>query len=48
MPHSISDYASMANALEQSGDYRVLRRLIPRAMSKPPLEDQNIAILLDF
>ena len=25
-----------------------LRRLVPRAMSKPPLEDQKIAVLLDF
>jgi DNA polymerase-3 subunit epsilon len=35
-------------ALELSGDYRVLRRLAPRALSKPPLSDSKIAILIDF
>jgi DNA polymerase III subunit epsilon len=48
MSHSPSDYASMANALETSGDYRVLRRLVPRAPSKPSLDDSKIAILIDF
>lgn len=37
----------MASALEQSEDYRVLRRLIPRALSKPPAEDSKTGILLD-
>jgi hypothetical protein len=38
----------MANALEQSENYRVLRRLIPRTLSKPPAEESKIGILLDF
>ena len=38
----------MANGLEQSEDYRVLRRLVPRALSKPPVEDFKMGILLDF
>jgi DNA polymerase III subunit epsilon len=48
MSYSVSDYISMANALENSGDYRVLRRLVPRALSKPPLDGSKIAVLLDF
>jgi DNA polymerase-3 subunit epsilon len=48
MSYSVSDYVSMANALEHSGDYRVLRRLVPRALSKPPLDGSKIAVLLDF
>ena len=38
----------MANGLEQSEDYRVLRRLVPRALSKPPVEDFKMGTLLDF
>lgn len=48
MPHSAADLAAMADALEQSGDYRILRRLIPRGLSKPPVEDSKIGVLLDF
>ena len=48
MPDLTNDYESMASALEQSGEYRVLRRLVPRALSKQPLADSKIAILLDF
>jgi hypothetical protein len=38
----------MATALDQSENYRVLRRLIPRTLSKPPAEESKIGILLDF
>ena len=48
MPDLVTDYAAMASALEQSGDYRVLRRLVPRALSKPPSDSSKIAILIDF
>ena len=48
MSYSADDLASMANGLEQSEDYRVLRRLVPRALSKPPVEDFKMGILLDF
>ena len=47
MSYSANDLALMANALEQSEDYRVLRRLVPRALSKPPMEDSKIGILLE-
>lgn len=48
MSHSAADLAAMADALEQSGNYRILRRLIPRGLSKPPAEDSKIGVLLDF
>jgi DNA polymerase III subunit epsilon len=48
MPDLHDDFESMASALEQSGEYRVLRRLVPRPLSKQPLPDSKIAILLDF
>jgi DNA polymerase-3 subunit epsilon len=48
MPYLPTDYASMVSALEQSGDYRILRRLVPRPLSKPPLENSKIAIVIDF
>ncbi len=48
MPYLTNDYESMASALEQSSEYRVLRRLVPRALSKQPLAGAKIAILLDF
>ena len=43
-----TDYAAMAAALEKTGDYRVLRRLVPRTLTKPPPDNSKIAILLDF
>jgi DNA polymerase-3 subunit epsilon len=48
MPYLPTDYASMASALEQSGDYRILCRLVPRLLSKPPLDNSRIAIVIDF
>lgn len=48
MPHSVDELNAMANALEQSGDFRILRRLLPRALSGPPAEDCKIGVLLDF
>jgi DNA polymerase III subunit epsilon len=48
MPDLANDYEAMASALEQSGEYRVLRRLVPRPLSKQPPEGSKIAILLDF
>ena len=48
MPDLVTDYAAMASALEQSSDYRVLRRLVPRALSKTPSDSSKIAILIDF
>jgi DNA polymerase III subunit epsilon len=48
MPYLPTDYASMASALEQSGDYRILRRLVPRIRSKPPVDNSKIAIVIDF
>jgi DNA polymerase-3 subunit epsilon len=44
----VADYAAMANALEQSGDYRVLRRLVPRPLSKPTSNSSKTGILIDF
>jgi DNA polymerase III subunit epsilon len=48
MPYLPTDYASMASALEQSGDYRILRRLVPRTLSKPPPDNSKIAVVIDF
>ena len=48
MSHSTADLAAMAGALEQSGNYRILRRLIPRGLSKPPAEGSKRGVLLDF
>ena len=48
MPDLVTDYAAMASALEQSGDYRVLRRLVPRALSNHRPIASKIAILIDF
>jgi DNA polymerase-3 subunit epsilon len=48
MSHSATELAAMADALEQSGNYRVLRRLIPRSLSKLPVGNSKIGILLDF
>ena len=44
------DLSSMAEALESSGDYRVLRRLVPRAVSVPVSPDQptKVGLLIDF
>lgn len=47
MSYSPADLAAMATALDQSNDYRVLRRLVPRGLSKPPAEDCKIGVLLD-
>jgi DNA polymerase III subunit epsilon len=47
MSHSAADLAAMATALDQSNDYRVLRRLVPRGLSKPPAEGSKIGVLLD-
>lgn len=48
MSHSATELAAMADALEQSGNYRILHRLIPRGLSKPPVGNSKIGILLDF
>jgi len=48
MSHSATELTAMADALQQSGNYRVLRRLIPRGLSKPPAGNSKIGILLDF
>ena len=48
MYYSVCELADMATALEQSDDYRVLRRLIPRSLSKPPTDDAKTGILVDF
>lgn len=48
MSYSVSELAVMATALEQSEDYRVLRRLVPRSLSKPPAEGTKIGVLIDF
>lgn len=47
MSYSTNDLASMADALEQSDDYRILRRLVPRALSRPVGDDFKIGILID-
>jgi DNA polymerase-3 subunit epsilon len=47
MSNSDSDLAAMATILEQSGNYRVLRRLVPRTLSKAA-DDSEIGIILDF
>lgn len=39
--------AAMAEALARSADYRVLRRLVPRASFTPSIEHAKTAILLD-
>lgn len=42
------DLAAMAEALSQSNDFRVLRRLVPRPVSQPTIrQDCNTGILLD-
>lgn len=42
------DLTAMAEALRRSADYRVLKRLVPRTPSRPPLgEDTKTGILLD-
>ena len=43
------DLSQMARALEKSGDYRVLRRLVPRDVMTPvPVDEQiKIGVLLD-
>jgi DNA polymerase-3 subunit epsilon len=48
MSYSTGELIAMAEALEQSADYRILRRLVPRGVSKPPAEGAKIAILVDF
>jgi len=48
MSNSTDELIAMAAALEQSDDYRVLRRLISRAISKPPAEGSKIGVLVDF
>src|SRR5665213_2184802 len=48
MSYSANEFAAMATALEQSDDYRILRRLIPRDISTPPAEGAKIGILVDF
>jgi DNA polymerase-3 subunit epsilon len=41
--------AAMAEALSRSTDYRVLRRLVPRAPSTPPVgQETKIGVLLDI
>src|SRR5690349_6185105 len=48
MLQDASDLAAMAEALSQSADYRVLRRLMPRPASQPALgQDCRTGILLD-
>ena len=43
------DLSQMAHTLEKSGDYRVLRRLVPRDVMTPvPVDEQiKIGVLLD-
>lgn len=48
MSYSTGELIAMAAALEQSDDYRILRRLVPRGISKPPVEGAKIGILVDF
>jgi DNA polymerase-3 subunit epsilon len=48
MTYSSGELIAMAAALEQSDDYRILRRLVPRGVSKPPAAGAKIAILVDF
>jgi DNA polymerase III subunit epsilon len=47
MSYSVNDLASMADTLEQSDHYRILRRLVPRALSRPVGGDFKIGILID-
>jgi DNA polymerase-3 subunit epsilon len=47
MSYSANELASMADALERSDDYRILRRLVPRALSRPVGDDFKIGILID-
>lgn len=48
MLHDATKLAAMADALTQSGDYRVLRRLVPRLPSiSPKGQDIKTAVLLD-
>ncbi|MGX1317459.1 DNA polymerase-3 subunit epsilon [Bradyrhizobium sp. USDA 377] len=48
MLHDPNDLAAMAEALSRSADYRVLRRLVPRAASQPIIgRDCRTGILLD-
>jgi DNA polymerase-3 subunit epsilon len=39
-----NDLSQMAHALEKSGDYRVLRRLVPRDVIRPAPADQQIKV----
>lgn len=48
MTYSTGELIAMAEALEQSADYRILRRLVPRDMSTPPAEGAKVGILVDF
>ena len=47
MTNSDQDFAMMARALEQSGEYRVLRRLAFRQHFSTPTEPTKVGILLD-
>ena len=47
MTSSDQDFARMARALEQSGEYRVLRRLTFRQHFSTPTEPTKIGVLLD-
>jgi DNA polymerase-3 subunit epsilon len=42
--NATDDLSQMAQALENSGDYRVLRRLVPRAVITPAAADQKIKV----
>lgn len=46
--YSSGELIAMAQALEQSADYRILRRLVPRGVSKSPAVDFKIGIVVDF
>lgn len=38
LPHHAEDLDDMARRLEASGNYRMLRRLVPRPLSPPPID----------
>ncbi|MGY3355028.1 DNA polymerase III epsilon subunit-like protein [Bradyrhizobium sp. GM0.4] len=43
-----ADLAALAEVLSQSTDYRVLRRLVPRAMCPPDIgQETKVGILID-
>jgi hypothetical protein len=42
--NATDDLSQMAQALDNSGDYRVLRRLVPREVITPASADQQIKV----